>query len=266
MNPISLKSIEEYPFKFSICTLVTNLEEYKEMASSFLNAGFSGIDCEYLFADNTLINHFDASAGINRFLRQAKGEYIIICHQDILLVYDKRDKLEKCIEEMNNIDKNWGVLGNAGFTNLYKISMVISEMNKKVHKHGILPSRVNTLDENFLVVKAFANLAVSSDLRGYHFYGTDMCIVAECLGFSSYVIDFHLLHKSSGKVDENFFLLKAKFIEKYRFFFRGRYFRTTITDFYISGSASRNWVREIGFVKEIYRTFHKYRYKWFNKI
>ncbi len=59
-----------------------------------------------------------------------------------------------------------------------------------------LPIRVGSLDENFIVVKRQANLALSHDMSGFHLYGTDLCIIADILGRTSYVVDFHLCHKA----------------------------------------------------------------------
>ena len=76
---------EMFPFRFSICTLVSKPDEYREMVESFIQAGFDRVQCEYLCIDNSSQNTFDAFSGLNQFLRKAQGEYIIICHQDIIL-------------------------------------------------------------------------------------------------------------------------------------------------------------------------------------
>jgi NaMN:DMB phosphoribosyltransferase len=54
------------------------------------------------------------------------------------------------------------------------------------------------------LIKKQANLAVSSDLRGFHFYGADICLIASILGYNAYVIDFHLYHESTGNMDKEF--------------------------------------------------------------
>ncbi len=68
--------------KYSICTLVTNPGEYNEMLDSFIAAGFTAGDCEYLCIDNSGGNTLDAFAGGNLFLDTAQGRYVILCHQD----------------------------------------------------------------------------------------------------------------------------------------------------------------------------------------
>ena len=59
---------------YSICTLVTIKEEYQEMMSSFVEAGFDTSFCEFLYIDNTTHNKSEAYQGLNYFLQKAKGE------------------------------------------------------------------------------------------------------------------------------------------------------------------------------------------------
>lgn len=251
---------ENFQYKYSICTLVTNLSEYACMLDSFRNAGFNESDCEFLYSDNSKKNEFEAFSGINRFLREAKGEFVIICHQDVLTTIDDRKKLEEQIRKVTRMDPNWAVLGNAGVNNLYNTSMVITHANKKCYRSGTLPSRVLSLDENFLLVKASSNLAVAGDLKGFHMYGTDICLVAECLGYSAYAIDFHLIHNGRGLVDDSFHRLTERLIRKYSSFFSGRYIKTTITSFYISSNQWMNSFMNIWPVKTTIRFWYKLKY------
>src|SRR5689334_3587146 len=99
--------------RFSICTLVTNHGEYAEMVRSFRAGGFNGADCEYLYLDNSTGNTFDAFRGGNIFLREAAGDFIILCHQDLLLLEDNRTTLETRIRELDALDPRWAACGNA---------------------------------------------------------------------------------------------------------------------------------------------------------
>ena len=80
--------------RYSICTFVTRHSQYNDMVKSFVSHGFSYDDCEYLYIDNSETNRCEAYAGINKFLTYARGLYIIVCHQDLLLLEDDRKKLE----------------------------------------------------------------------------------------------------------------------------------------------------------------------------
>src|SRR5580704_15999128 len=87
-EPHTAREISGLPpsaIRYSICTLVTNHAEYAGMMESFIKAGFDPAFCEFLYLDNSTENRFDAFRGYNHFLQHAKGDYIILCHQDILL-------------------------------------------------------------------------------------------------------------------------------------------------------------------------------------
>ena len=104
-----------------------------------------------------------------------------------------------------------------------------------------LPQKVSGLDENFIVVRRDANLAVSADLKGFHLYGTDICVMAWVLGYTAYVVDFHLRHLSSGASkykSPGFAELRAALIAKYRRVMRPRTAATTTTAVYLGGSAA----------------------------
>jgi len=259
MEPRKIEIESNFKIQYSICTLVTDQIQYGEMMESFIKAGFSVDDCEFIIADNTRANDFDAYSAINRFLREASGKYIIICHQDVLIEYDKEPLLKTRLQELDKLDARWGIVGNAGAKDLYNTPMAITE-NGELFRKGELPSKVSSLDENFILLKAESNLAVSADISGYHLYGTDICLIAECLGWNCYVINFNITHKSSGRLNASFHEISRKLQLKYRHFFRGRYIRTTITRFYL-GSSWTSGLMNIPLIKNIARLYYKYMVK-----
>ncbi|HET9640830.1 MAG TPA: hypothetical protein VFP12_16675 [Allosphingosinicella sp.] len=222
--------------RFSICTLVTDLDEYAEMVESFSKGGFEGADCEFLYLDNSKSNAFDAFAGYNLFLTRASGDYLILCHQDILLLEQGRSALEKRLAELDELDPAWALCGNAGGVAGGKLAIRISDPHGADQSTGDFPARAAALDENFIVVRRDSNLALSHDLGGFHLYGADLCIVADMLGRTAYVIDFHLRHKSGGRTDANFYAARRAAIAKYRRALRSRWIRTTCTTFLVSGT------------------------------
>jgi len=260
-QPRKIERNEVFEFEFSVCTLVTNMAEYLEMRNSFVEKGFTTDRCEYIYIDNIGENTFEAYAGLNRFLREAKGKYVILCHQDILLKDHGFDYLCARIKEIEKADAAWALLGNSGGINIkYRGLHIVNESGKEWHEPH-LPLRTATLDENFIVVRKSANLGLSADLRGFHFYGTDICLIADILGYNCYVIDFKIIHKSDGVDDEKFYLLKRQLIKKYGRAFRSRFISTTITRFYISGNRLLNRIGNTGFVlffaRQYYKVFRK---------
>lgn len=226
--------------KFSICTLVTNFDEYSEMSASFKKAGFNEENSEFFYIDNSNGNSDDGFSGLNKFLNLSTAQYIIICHQDILLQFDNIDILNQRITEINILDPNWAILGNAGFNQFTEKFYRISDPWSSDTRIGQLPAKVKSLDENFLLIKNEANLTLSHDLKGFHMYGTDLCTIASFLGWNAYVIDFHLYHKSGGNCNESFILAKKSFIDKYSKLLSTLYIRTTCTPMIITVSPFLN--------------------------
>ena len=149
------------PPAYSICSLVTDMGEYQEMLDSFVRAGFGHGDCEYLYIDNSAGNKDDAYAGYNKFLNTARGRRIILCHQDILLNFDRREDLERRMAELEALDPAWAVLGNAGGGGMGTAAGRITHPDGEWNSGTPTPFRALSLDENFILVKREANLALS---------------------------------------------------------------------------------------------------------
>lgn len=200
---------------FSFCTLVTRLDEYMEMVESAQRAGFDGEDVEFLYFDNREINKYDGYSAINRAIKEAKGKYLIFCHQDVLFKHDKRKDLEQKILDLSLLDPKWALAGNAGINHKGQMVLRISDPNGNFQKKGQTPSTVLSLDENFIIFNQSINNSCSYGLTGFHLYGIDLCHHAEQLGLSSYVIDFNLYHKSAGNKDRQFNICRKASIDFY---------------------------------------------------
>ena len=249
---------EEFLFKFSICTLVSKPLEYQEMLDSFIAAGFNPDFCEYMCIDNSKTNIYDGYTGLNRFLREAKGKYIILCHQDILLHDHHINELEARIKEIDKIDNQWAILANAGGINLKHIGAHLTQNSGNRLLEKLLPLKAITIDENFILVKNEANLALSNDLNGFHMYGTDISIVADVLGFNAYIIDFNLTHKSDGNADESFYISRNNLMKKYLRAFRSRFISTTITRLYLSGNGLAFYLFNFSGMLRLARQYYKF--------
>ncbi len=239
----SKKKSDLYDFEFSFYTLVNDKSEYSELLKSCEKAGFNDKNSEFGYLNNSKSNVFDGYKGLNKAIHMSKGEYIILIHQDVRLVFDGLKILKSKIEEISKIDPSWAVLGNAGGNfDLGEKFIRISDPTNKDLKFGKLPAKVYSLDENLLIIKSSSLIAFSEDMDGFHFYGTDICQQAMFRGYSCYVIDFHLLHKSSGKKDLTFFKSKENFIENYQRKLSPRFLRTTTTRIFLSSNKFFNFL------------------------
>ncbi len=222
--------------RFSICTLVTRQEQYSEMLASFRASGFGESDCEFIQIDNRVANRFDAYQGCNLFLTVARGEFIVLCHQDILLI-DQRADLERALADLEGRDPSWALCGNSGGMAPGRMAIRLTDPHGTDQRTASFPARVFALDENFIVVRRSANLGLSSDMSGFHLYGADLCIQADVLGRSAYVVDFHLKHLSGGKRDETLTAARDALVAKYRRAFRGRWVKAPCELVFLTGSA-----------------------------
>ena len=252
--------------KYSVCTLVTQHDQYQEMLDSFRAAGFTSSNSEFLYVDNSKANKHDGYSATNRFLHLARGDYIILCHQDIRLHADKLEVLDRRIEELNKHDPDWATLGNAGGMYPGCLAIRITDPSgENIHK-GSFPARVASLDENFMVVRRSANLSVSHDLKGFHFYGTDLCVIADILGYTCYVADFHLWHiggasqpkKSRDQIfRSDYYPSRQRLIEKYRHAFAPRWIQNTGTVLFVSGSRVLNYIANRNVFRSLVKRYHR---------
>ena len=223
--------------RFSFCTLVSDFDLYQKFRDSAANAGFED-DCEFLTTDNTGTSQTDAYAGLNSMLDQAKGEIVILCHQDILLEFDNRAELEN---KLASLPEDWAVCGIAGISELGAPTVRISDKHGENQKNGSFPAHVTSLDECFLVVRKQSGTRLSNNISGFHLYGTDICLIAEMLGWRAFVIDFHIRHLGEGSIRQDYFDAAAAFEKKWSYQLRDRYLRTTAKSMYLSGRR-QSWV------------------------
>lgn len=251
--------------RYSVCTLVTDHGEYREMLASFAAGGFREPGCEFLYIDNSRHNKHDGFSGINRLLAEARGEHVILCHQDVRLLEHGIDQLDRVIAGLTAADPDWGLLGNAGGMSPGRLAIRITDPARITMNLGPFPARVHSLDENFMVVRAATRIGPSRDLDGFHFYGTDLCLQAEVRGYSVYVVDFHLWHLGGAsntdagrdrreaparkKVDArseqfrtSYHATKWRLIDKYTRVLRPRWIQTTGHTLFLSGSHTLNRV------------------------
>lgn len=215
------------PLRYSIATLVNDLDQYEALQNSLALGGFGGGDCEYLFIDNTAVNQACAYSGLNALLNEARGQYVVLCHQDIRFLTDTRGDLDTRLIELDTLDPAWALAGNAGGVAPGRLAVRITDPHGANQHTGSLPARVASLDENFIVVKREARIGFSTDLTGFHFYGADICLHAGMAGYSAYVIDFHVAHLSAGNKSAAFDTMEEAFRSKWERALAPRWIQTT---------------------------------------
>lgn len=214
---------------YSICSLVTDHALYKNMVTSFVEAGFAPDRCEYLYADNTGGNGSDGYRGLNRMIAAARGRIVILVHQDVLAV-DRIERLDAVLDDLDHLAPDWAVAGNAGFDATQWSYLRRLTESDLVAPLGHGPARkAISLDENLLILRRDALLGFSHDLGGFHLYATDLVLQAGVRGRTAWVVDFHVEHLGRGKIDQSFVVARDALEQKYRTAFAGRTVRTPIT-------------------------------------
>ena len=170
-------------------------------------------------------------------LNEAKGRYVIFCHQDVRIHDDTIAELDQRLAELDEKDPDWALAGNAGGISAGRLALRISDPHGEDRHIGELPARVMSLDENFIIMKRDVRIGFSRDLSGYHFYGADICLIADIQGYSAYVIDFHLEHLSGGLKGASFFETETAFRSKWAHALRARWLQTTCSLVNLSGDA-----------------------------
>ncbi len=216
---------------FSVVTLMRNEVSYKRMLRSYRDYGFTVRNTEFIAIDNRVANLSDGYQGARLALTQAKGRYLIFCHDDVELLHDGYDDLCQRLAALEDQDPLWMVAGLAG--GVYRqlgvrpgrnlvASRVSDRWGAGRRVGGKLPRQVESLDEMFLLMPRLRAPQPSIDLTGFHFFGTDLCLQAELAGGSAYVIDFHLFHHGKANKGAEFWDQKARIEAKYRPYFPGR--------------------------------------------
>ncbi len=224
---------------YTIGTLVNDIEQYDAMRASFTAGGFSDADCEYLFIDNTRGPQSDAYCGLNAILNAAQAPTVILCHQDVRLIDDTRATLDARLADLDCYDPTWAVAGNAGGIGPGRLALRITDPHGRDQRVGPFPARVQSLDECLLIVKRNARVGFSRDLAGFHFYGADICLHAAQMGYSAYVIDFHLEHLSPGRTGRDFEIVQRAFHAKWARAMQPRWVQTTCSLVRVSGAPFR---------------------------
>jgi hypothetical protein len=213
--------------RFTIATLVTDHAQYSEMRASFQAGGFDAEHCEYLFIDNSQSNKACAYRGLNAMLNKARGDLVILAHQDVRLLSDDRQTLDQRLADLDARDPAWALAGNAGGMQPGQLAIRITDPHGADQHSATLPARVMSLDENFIVVRRTARFGFSRDLQGFHLYGADLCLNAAMAGYTAFVIDFHLAHLSAGTLSPSFHAALDAFRTKWSHALTPRWMQTT---------------------------------------
>lgn len=219
---------------FTFVTLVASQDRYDRMLRSALARGFTPDKAEFLALDNRHGNRFDGFDAMRRALTDANGQYIVFTHDDVEFLHDGAPELKARLAELTEMDPGWVLAGNAGGVAYRRGKPHLALHIDDPHDVGLrvtTPEQVESLDENFFVMRRDRPVVNSYDLAGFHFYAGDLCRLSEIMGGRNYVIPFLLRHHSGGAINASYASCRQRFERKYRRYFIGRSLQTTVTEF-----------------------------------
>jgi len=197
--------------KFSLITCSNDLACYTRNVAASTAAW--GPQFERVLVDNR-DNRFTLPEALNHGRRQARGDILIFCHQDVIFPTDWLRAVESQIALVESIDPQWGVIGLMGVKANGQFAGHIQDPHTS-DRLGRLPCEVATLDEVCLIIRSDLVLLFDEDLGGHHFYGADLCLAVRQEGLKCYAIDAPLRHLSGGRLSEEFFGVAARLKTKW---------------------------------------------------
>jgi hypothetical protein len=193
----------DFVYDVDICSVVNNYDTYALLERSLLSTECSS-KISIRSIDNTCGIVSDVVSAINWFIMSSKAKYVLVCHQDVVFTLKDIDSLLDRLLELDRMDENWAVCGNAGRNNRLQERGHISDPYGMNQFNGPLPSLCVGLDENLLIYNKRNPIVLSTHVKGFHHYGIESCYVANQLGYTAYVVDFHVVHASKGNFDSKY--------------------------------------------------------------
>ena len=197
---------------FHFAVIYNDLRQYQGFLQSLHEAGFTESNTRLTGYDNTNGNRHEPFSCINLAIQATTEPYLVFCHQDIR--FDRGEgypELVRCLKELTQLDTSWVVAGNAGVNFKFQTVIRITDPNQSPNWRGPFPQRVMSLDENLLIFNIRQGPRASTQLAGFHFYGTDVCLNAIKDHKVAYVINFHITHLSGGSFGAEFWRMRSLF-------------------------------------------------------
>lgn len=188
---------------FSVVTCVNDIQEYTDHVIGSLLRNNTKKNYELIPIINKG-NPYSAAEALNIGIEQARGEIIMMPHQDIIMYKNFINQFYECIHKIEKEDKNWGVVGTAGLTEFGLVTGIVHEgwENRNFWMGTVMKMvyPVQTVDEHFLAIRKASGLKFDSRTAdGFHIYGPDICLNAMYnKNMRNYGLTILLNHHSRG--------------------------------------------------------------------
>jgi hypothetical protein len=171
------------------------------LGTSFLWHQRASLPHEWLLLNNT--QSFAISELYARAQAGATHDLLVFLHSDVILPDDWYQNFMDKLTKIEAIDPNWGVLGTAGVPEGWVVGerpdheKIVSSLTDcfRAYTNGVDSLPVQSLDESLLVLNRKISPGFDNNLPGLDLYGMDVCMAARKLGYRSYLLNVHILHK-----------------------------------------------------------------------
>ena len=141
-----------------------------------------------------------AAAAYNAGIEKARSDVLVLVHQDVYLPKGWIDRVWSALELLEARDPQWAVAGVWGgkqageFTGHLYCSGLMRILGQPLEA----PAEVTSLDEVLLILRKSSGVRFDNQLKGFHMYGTDICLEAKARGLKSYAISAFCIHNTNG--------------------------------------------------------------------
>lgn len=186
---------------FSILTIVNKEDIYREFKKNLKEQ--QGVNYELIKINNDHNQFTSAREAYNHAMKKARGDYFIFLHPDMRFLdeYALRDVLEQ-VTKLEDL----GVAGISGCPfelHHHKSTILTTIVQDQPPYHFGKPidkvTEVQTVDECFFVMtREFCEAHPFTDVKGWHMYAVEQCLIALLNDKKNYVIPARMWHYSPG--------------------------------------------------------------------
>lgn len=192
---------ESMRFDASFISCVNNIKQYTKYVLASLWNNAEGKSFEVIPILN-FKNKYSAASALNIGINKAQSNIIIACHQDLIFYRDWINTLFERIDEVEKINKDWGLLGTAGITKKEDAIGRVYDLKGRCQWEGRKDLNIfetQSLDEHCVIFRKDSGLRFDEEtFDGFHFYSIDLCFQAIYEGFKNYGITCPLAHISGS--------------------------------------------------------------------
>ena len=177
-------------------------------------------DYELIIIDTINKKYDSAIDALNEGVSNAKGEYLLFVHQDVVMNDEK--ELENIYNYICNIE-HFGVVGIAGVTNKkneYVGNITDGHDRRKISdKYIDSPTEVFSIDEVLFIIKKeqLEKFPFNKENKTWHLYAVEYSIDMHENNEKVYVIPSNIYHESNGRsMNDSYFLEIKRISKKYR--------------------------------------------------